>query len=86
MRRLIDTRSALLGACLVVLPSAGCGREEVAKPTTEPSARAHPTASRPGAATPSAEVQLSIASWQETQRTVAAHQGRVVVLDLWSTW
>jgi thiol-disulfide isomerase/thioredoxin len=32
-----------------------------------------------------ADVQLDIASWEETQAIIAEHKGKVVVLDLWST-
>jgi thiol-disulfide isomerase/thioredoxin len=32
------------------------------------------------------EPPLVVASWDEVQKMVAAHQGKVVVLDLWSTW
>jgi thiol-disulfide isomerase/thioredoxin len=33
-----------------------------------------------------ADPPLVIASWDEVQQMVAGHKGRVVVLDLWSTW
>ena len=32
------------------------------------------------------EPPLVVASWEEVQQMVAAHEGKVVVLDLWSTW
>jgi thiol-disulfide isomerase/thioredoxin len=32
------------------------------------------------------EVQLRLASWDETQQLIAGHKGKVVVLDIWSTW
>lgn len=31
-------------------------------------------------------VQVRLASWDETQALIAAHKGKVVVLDVWSTW
>ena len=31
-------------------------------------------------------LRLSVKSWDETQQSVAAQPGKVVVLDLWSTW
>lgn len=40
------------------------------------------TALEPAAA---AEVTVDIASWEETQKRVAAHKGKIVVLDAWST-
>ena len=33
-----------------------------------------------------ADPPLVIASWDQVQQMVAGHKGRVVVLDLWSTW
>lgn len=32
------------------------------------------------------QIPLDIKSWQETQQWVATQRGRVVVLDLWSSW
>jgi thiol-disulfide isomerase/thioredoxin len=32
------------------------------------------------------EVTVNVASWKQTQEIVAKHKGKVVVLDLWSTW
>lgn len=32
------------------------------------------------------ELSLVVAGWEEAGDMVAAHQGKVVVLDLWSTW
>jgi thiol-disulfide isomerase/thioredoxin len=32
------------------------------------------------------DVQVRLASWQETQDLIASHKGKVVVLDAWSTW
>ena len=34
----------------------------------------------------SAPAQTRLASWDETQQLVASHKGKVVVLDVWSTW
>ncbi len=31
------------------------------------------------------DVDLTIASWQQVQEAVAAHRGKIVVLDVWST-
>lgn len=35
---------------------------------------------------PVPEVQLKYANWEETEELVAAHRGKVVVLDVWSSW
>jgi thiol-disulfide isomerase/thioredoxin len=32
------------------------------------------------------EVTVNVASWSEVQDIVASHRGKVVVVDLWSTW
>ena len=32
------------------------------------------------------EVTVQIASWQDVEKMVADHQGKVVVVDLWSSW
>ncbi|MCO6456337.1 MAG: hypothetical protein J5I93_13645 [Pirellulaceae bacterium] len=42
-------------------------------------------ATGPAAATKPA-VEVSVKSWAETQQLVAQHPGRVVVIDLWTTW
>ena len=31
-------------------------------------------------------IPLRFASWEETEKLIAAHRGKVVVLDVWSTW
>lgn len=33
-----------------------------------------------------ADIQLDVASWEETQAIIAEHKGKVVVIDLWSTF
>lgn len=34
---------------------------------------------------PKGKVELKVADWKDTQKLVAAHKGKVVVLDAWST-
>ena len=48
----------------------------VTRPLEEKSAQA--------SATP--DIPLHFASWEETEKIIAAHRGKVVVLDVWSTW
>lgn len=63
-----------------------------ASPASEPAAT--PAADAAGAtdsqAEPAAaakeEVPLEVASWEETQALIAKQKGKVVVIDLWSTW
>jgi thiol-disulfide isomerase/thioredoxin len=42
---------------------------------------------QPGVAAeaPKAKVEVKIADWKQTQKMVAAHKGKIVVLDAWST-
>ena len=35
---------------------------------------------------PAAAVNAKLASWAETEQLIASHKGKVVVLDVWSTW
>ncbi len=81
-----STRLLIATACLC---AASCGPSE---PSSQPSAAgtsgvnagaAADTASQPSE---DPEVTLEIKSWDQTQEYVAAQQGKVVVLDLWSTW
>src|SRR5580693_3092788 len=43
----------------------------------------HPAPAKEPAADP--EVTLEILDWEQTQKLVAAHKGKIVVLDAWST-
>lgn len=60
--------------------------------TAEPAAPAEPAATSETAptgetsATGEGEVTVEVRSWAEVQRTIAEHQGKVVVVDFWSTW
>jgi thiol-disulfide isomerase/thioredoxin len=64
---------SLLGATIVV----AAGPAAPSSPAGE--AQAAP------AATASAEVTLSVKNWEETQKLIAEHRGKIVVLDAWST-
>jgi len=50
----------------------------------KPAAKKPASAKEPGEK-PKTKVALEIASWEETQKLVAAHKGKIVVLDAWST-
>lgn len=65
---------------LVCLACPGC-RPAAAPIAVTPAAQDQVPA--PAAA---AQIPLDIKSWDETQRWVAAQRGKVVVLDLWSSW
>lgn len=45
-----------------------------------------PTAPAKPAAVTTPAVNLSVATWKETEAMIAGHKGKVVVVDLWSSW
>jgi thiol-disulfide isomerase/thioredoxin len=55
----------------------GCGAQPMAQLDSKPTLPAR-----------SAEVPppLSVATWKETEAIIAKHKGKVVVVDLWSSW
>ncbi|MBC8352665.1 MAG: hypothetical protein H8E66_11785 [Planctomycetes bacterium] len=65
------------GMMLLVSWAIGCNNSP-ADPVVE-----H-TEARVSAATPQ-EVQVDIKSWEEIQPWVASQQGKIVVIDVWST-
>jgi len=66
----------ILGVCFLFV---GCG-----EPSTEQSSK--PDEVEPAASAPkAAEVTTKLLTWKETQELVKSHQGKVVVLDVWST-
>jgi thiol-disulfide isomerase/thioredoxin len=81
-------------AWLAILSCLGCSERATQTPTTTQGvAETPPAATSPGSdtgpATPAIEsspYRLAVKSWDETQQAVAAQKGKVVVLDLWSTW
>ena len=66
---------------LICLAGPGC-RPAAAPTSVTPAAQDR--ASSPAAAVE--QIRLDIRSWQETQQWVAAQRGKVVVLDIWSSW
>jgi thiol-disulfide isomerase/thioredoxin len=40
----------------------------------------------PSSTDPAASVPLAVKTWKETEELIAGHQGKVVVVDIWSTW
>ena len=70
----------------------GCSKSEASKSATPPvvatqvrdentapSDKSAPSASK-------ADIPLRVASWEQTKEIIAGHKGKVVVLDLWSTF
>jgi thiol-disulfide isomerase/thioredoxin len=84
-------------AGLVILGLFGCS-ESPSPPSAQPPATAKPadmprepsssTRDWPLAppTTPQAQISLEVKSWDQTQQLVAAQKGKVVVVDMWSTW
>ena len=66
----------LLLVCATVI---GCssGGGEGSTDTIEPSTTT---------ASSTANVEVQIKSWEEVEKLVASHQGKVVVMDAWATW
>lgn len=77
--------------CLTLLCCFGCGARPAGPPTTPPTGSDEPSvAAAPASdvtpAPPPPTLRLSVNSWDETQKLLATHAGKVVVIDLWSTW
>jgi thiol-disulfide isomerase/thioredoxin len=86
-----STRHATLPLLFTALLFAlGCGSSS--PPPTEPTSVTPPseTPAAPAAdaepAEPISEITVQIKSWEEVQQLVADQKGKVVVVDIWSTW
>ena len=81
MRQLWITWLLMAGVCLTL---SGCGssgpRQTVGSSEPQPAAEPASTSDDPNAVT------VSVQSWDETQQLVARNQGKVVVIDLWTSW
>ena len=87
----------LTSTCMALTFVLGCGQPSQ-PPSAPPPAGAQPAAESAASASPSAtassssstdeqaEIAIEVKSWDETQQIVAAQKGKVVVLDMWSTW
>lgn len=75
--------------CAAALGLAGCG-----KPTPPGAAPGTTAGKGDKPADPAAEtlpelkgdVSLTVATWDEVQEKIAAHKGKIVVIDIWSNW
>jgi len=78
---------------IVALLSAGCNSAtdsttaptDNAAPAEDDVASASTPANESNSGDAAAEVDVEVASWEQIQQAIAAQQGRVVVVDLWST-
>jgi len=92
-RRVPMARSMrLLGWLLAVacLAAVGCDRSA---PPAKPRGAVDPQAAVPNApstktqpASGDPEVAVDVRSWEEVRHMIARHRGKVVVVDVWSTW
>jgi len=83
------TRSQFATATLLLLAAAlsGCNRTDKVTPN-EPLVQAASADSKPAAASETTldpAVKLDILTFEEIQQRIAAHKGKVVVVDAWST-
>lgn len=79
----------LLPLPLLFAIALGCTPQPMATSGSSPSTAAaakttSPTSPAPGEA--SQQPPLALASWAETEQLIAKQQGKVVVVDFWSTW
>ncbi len=92
-------RAALRCVSVVVIISvlAGCGNDaETPTDSSQPPQTASPASgddqlSAPGSSVPDQptadqQVTVQLASWSEVEKMATSHPGKVVVVDLWSTW
>ncbi len=77
---------------LFSVPLAGCQNEEQPEAAQTPVQPANaeqvsaPGAPAENAAPDDVQVPIQLADWEEVERLVADQRGKVVVLDVWSTW
>jgi hypothetical protein len=64
----------------------GCADQNPPAPPVGSSADPGETKPAAAASEQSESFPLTIASWEETQNMIAEHRGKVVVVDLWTTW
>ena len=73
-----------LGLSLALLVLCGCGDSD--PPGTSGDANRPPSSTPGSPMSPAGDaVTVEIKSWEETLALIASHQGKVVIVDLWST-
>ncbi|MEQ9071726.1 MAG: thioredoxin domain-containing protein, partial [Gimesia chilikensis] len=78
---------ALLSACSQETPTADSTPEETPAAETAVAKTESPAPAIPGAQTFAENgVTAEIANWEQVQEFVQKQKGKVVVVDLWSTW
>jgi thiol-disulfide isomerase/thioredoxin len=74
----------VLAAFLVLASVPGCQDKSATSRTTDGDASPADLQPQEGSDTPT--ITVDVASWDEVQAMVADQKGKVVVVDLWSTW
>ena len=76
------------GIALLGLVTSGCGSSTTVDPlAVDPSGTVKQPAGTPqAAATADSKITVQLKSWDETQQLVAQNAGKVVVIDLWTSW
>ena len=76
------------GIALLGLVTSGCGGGPAVDPSAgDPSGTVkQPAGTTQAAATADSKITVQLKSWDETQQLVAKNAGKVVVIDLWTSW
>ena len=79
---------ACTGIALLGLITSGCGSSTTVDPSAvDPSGTVKQPAGTPKAtAMADSKITVQLKSWDETQQLVAQNAGKVVVIDLWTSW
>jgi thiol-disulfide isomerase/thioredoxin len=83
-------RTNVIGFCICCVLAVGCG-EDANRPTPDPAAKGDPatspveTSEKGKTDAAEAEITLKILDWEATEKLIAGHKGKVVVVDMWST-
>lgn len=84
MQRLFAKLVCVVGLATAVAALAGC--QSSSNAADEGSSQATPAKGSRLATAGSEKIPLEVASWEKTREIIASHKGKIVVLDLWSTW
>lgn len=82
------SRTSLTVATMALLAFLASGCQQASTSQSPPGGGAEALKGDPPAAEPetSDEIPLKILSWEEIQQLIASKKGKVVVVDVWSTW
>ena len=86
MQRLWYRIHAICGICILAAMFGGCNDASPPDRVLDKDSPDVGVSSSPDAAASGGEVPLMVASWDDTQAMIAQQRGKVVVVDLWTTW